>query len=187
MRSRQRYQKGSLIKQRRADGSTEWILRYRVNLPDGRRAQRQALVGTTTEYKTESQAQKAADQLRLTINNATPAAQLPTVGMVTRHFKDVELSPSNTRRSWSTKQNYRHYLDAYILRRWERTLMSEVRTIDAEAWLSDLEGKKVGKGLSDPTKQRIRNVFSCLFSHAQRYEFVPQGQNPIKLVRQSGK
>ena len=187
MRSRQRYQKGSLLKQRRADGRTEWILRYRIPLPDGRRVQRQAVVGTTDQYRTESQAQRAADQLRLTINNASPAAQAPTVGMVARHFKQIELSDSNTRRSWSTRQGYRDNLNSYILPRWETDRMMDVKAVEVESWLAGLGGKKNGQPLTNASKQKIRNVFSCLFTHAQRYEFVPMGHNPIKLVRQSGK
>ena len=57
-----------------------------------------------------------------------------------------------------------------------------------EVWLGSLTLKKnASKPLADPTKQRIRNVFSVLLSHAQRYRFVPIGHNPIKLVCQSGK
>jgi integrase len=107
--------------------------------------------------------------------------------MVTRHFKEIELLDTNTRRSWSTKQNYRDNLNSYILPRWETIRIMDIRTVDVEAWLSALEGKKKRQPLADPSKQRIRNVFSCLFTHAQRYEFVPMGHNPIKLVRQSGK
>jgi len=188
MASRQRYQQGSLLKQRRSDGRSEWILRYRTTLPDGRRVQRQTVVGTTEKYKTESQAQKAADQVRLTINNMSPAAQVPTVGLVTRHFKDVELNESNTRRSWSTKTNYRDMLNLYILPRWEEDRMLDIKTVAVEKWLSTLMRKTDSKKLlENPTKQRIRNVFSVLFTHAQRYEFVPIGHNPIRLVRQSGK
>ena len=187
MASRQRYQSGSLIKQRRADGRTEWILRYRVTLPDGRRVQRQAVVGGTEQYKTESQANKAADQLRLTINNATPAAQVPTVGLVAQHFKDVELTESDTRRAWSTKENYKEMLNLFILPRWETTRMVDVKSVAVEGWLASLLSTKTGKPLENGTKQRIRNIFSVLFTHAQRYEFVPQGHNPISLVRQTGK
>jgi integrase len=187
MASQQRYQHGSLLKKRRADGRTDWILRYRVTLPDGRRVQRQAVVGTTEHYKTESQANKAADQLRLTINNATPAAQVPTVGVVAQHFKDVELTDSNPRRAWSTKQNYREMLDLFILPRWERTRMMDVKSVAVEDWLTTLVSSRTGECLENGTKQRIRNILSVLFTHAQRYEFIPQGHNPISLVRQTGK
>jgi integrase len=184
---RQRYQKGSLIKVRRAHGPSDWVLRYRVTLGDGRRVQRQAIVGNTHKYKTESEAQKAADAVRLTITNMSPAAQVPTVGVVAQHFKDVELNDVNSSRSWSTKQNYLGMLNLFILPRWESARMLDVKTVAVEAWLASLRSTKTGKQLENPTKQRIRNIFSVLFTHAQRHEFVPIGHNPIKLVRQSGK
>src|SRR5581483_2253894 len=188
MGSRQRYQQGSLIKVRRAHRPSEWVLRYRVTLDDGRRVQRQAVIGSTQKYKTESEAQKAADALRLTINNLSPAAQVPTVGLVAQHFKDVELNDANERRSWATKQNYKEMLDLFILPRWEATRMLDVKSVAVEAWLATLMSTKhPEKPLENGTKQRIRNVFSVLFTHAQRYEFVPIGHNPVKLVRQSGK
>jgi integrase len=62
-----------------------------------------------------------------------------------------------------------------------------------EAWLGTLMVTKGSKKnpqkqtMADPTKQAIRNTFSTLFTHAQRYEFVPPGYNPVTLVRQSGK
>lgn len=162
-------------------------LRYRVTLPDGRRVQRQAVVGTTDEFKTESQAQKVADKLRLTINNLSPGAQVPTVGLVTQHFKDVELIESNERRAWSTKQNYKEMLDLFILPRWETTRMLDVKSVAVEEWLATLRSTKTGKPLENGTKQRIRNIFSVLFTHGQRHEFLPIGHNPIGLVRQTGK
>ena len=152
MASRQRYQHGSLLKQRRADGCTEWILRYRVTLPDGRRVQRHAVVGSTEQYKTESQANKAANQLRLTINNATPAAQVPTVGLLAQHFKDVELTESDTRRAWSTKENYKEMLNLFILPRWETTRVVDVKSVAVEAWLATLLSTKTGKPLENGTK-----------------------------------
>lgn len=187
-KSRQRYQNGSLIKVPRAHGPSDWVLRYRVTLGDGRRVQRQAIIGTTAEYKTDSQAEKAADKVRLTINNSTPSAQAPTVGIVAWHFREVELNDANERRSWSTKTNYKEMLDLFILPRWETTRMLDVKSVAIEAWLGTLVStKKERKPLENGTKQRIRNILSALFSHAQRYEFVPIGHNPVKLVRQSGK
>ena len=186
--SRQRYQKGSLIKVSRAQGAGDWVLRYRVTLADGRRVQRQAIVGTTAEYKTRSQAEKAADKVRLTINNLSPAAQVPTVGLVAQHFREVELNDANERRSWSTKQNYKTMLDLFILPRWEATRMLDVKSVAIEAWLGTLRStKKARRPLEGGTKQSVRNIFSTLFGHAQRYEFIPIGHNPVKLVRQTGK
>ncbi len=191
--SRQRYQRGSLITLPRADGRVEWVLRYRVTLVDGSRPQRQAVVGTTKEYPTESQAQAAADSVRLTINKKVLAAQQPTVQAVAVHFKETELQERCKRRSWSTKQKYKYLMDHYILPRWGTTRMLEVETVEVEAWLDKLTVTRGGKktprkeAMADPTKQTIRNTFATVFTHAQRYKFVPPGHNPIKLVRQSGK
>ncbi|MGB2635151.1 MAG: site-specific integrase [Candidatus Acidiferrum sp.] len=187
-KSRLRYQQGSLTKQRRAKGPSEWVFRYRVTLDDGRRVQRQVVIGNTQKYKTESEAQKAADAVRQTINSMSPAAQVPTVGLVAQHFKDVELNEANQRRSWSGKQNYKEMLNLFILPRWATIRMLDVKSVAVEAWLGTLVSTTMNKkALENPTKQRIRNVFSVLFTHGQRYEFVPIGHNPIKLVRQSGK
>jgi integrase len=189
--SRQRYQQGSLLKQRRANGNTDWVLRYRVTLPDGHRAQRQVVVGTTKEYPTESQARKAADHARLTINDKALSAQ-PTVETVASHFKEIELHEHNLRRAWSTKQKHKDLLNCYILPRWGTNRMMDVKAVAVEAWLGTLMVTKGGKKnphqqtMADPTKQSIRNTFATLFTHAQRYEFVPPNHNPIKLVRQSG-
>jgi integrase len=191
--SRQRYQQGSLLKQRRANGGTDWVLRYRVTLPDGHRVQRQAVIGTTKEYPTESQAQKAADQVRLTINHKAPSAQQPTVEMVASHFKEIELCDDNPRRAWSTKQKHKDLLNFYILPRWGTIRLVDVKTVAVEAWLGTLMVTKGSKRnpekqtMADPTKQAIRNTFSTLFTHAQRYEFASPGYNPISLVRQTGK
>jgi integrase len=177
-----------IFKQHPADGHSDWILRYRVTLSDGSRVQRQATVGTTEQFKTKSKAEKAADQVRITVNSTSPALQVPTVGVVARHCKDVELIDSDTHRVWPTKTNYLDTLDLYILPRWEETRMSDVKTVSVEDWLANLNRlTDPQKPLANPTKLKIRNVFSVLFTHAQRYEFVPSGHNPIKLVRQSGK
>ena len=42
-----------------------------------------------------------------------------------------------------------------------------------------------GEALANSTKAKIRNLMSVLFNHAIRYEWLEQGKNPIKLVRQS--
>jgi hypothetical protein len=69
----------------------------------------------------------------------------------------------------------------------------DVKAGAVEKWLGTLMVTRGGKknptlqNMADPTKQTIRNTFATLFTHAQRHEFLPQGYNPIKLVRQSGK
>ena len=59
-------------------------------------------------------------------------------------------------------------------------------TIAVEHWLRRLQ-RADGSPLADTTKAKIRSLFSVLFNHAIRYEWLDQGRNPITLVRQSAK
>jgi integrase len=45
--------------------------------------------------------------------------------------------------------------------------------------------RKDGEAMANCSKAKIRNLMSVLFNHAIRYEWLEQGRNPIKLVRQS--
>jgi hypothetical protein len=66
---RKRYQAGSLHRKTRAKGPDVWVLRYREAQQDGTTAQRSIIVGTVHQYSTKTKAQKAAEGLRLTLNN----------------------------------------------------------------------------------------------------------------------
>jgi integrase len=59
-----------------------------------------------------------------------------------------------------------------------------VRTVAVESWLRQLR-RQGGVALANSTKAKIRNLMSVLFKHAIRYDWLEQGKNPIKLVRQS--
>jgi integrase len=67
---------------------------------------------------------------------------------------------------------------------WGSTNIRNVRTIAVESWLKQLR-RQDGEALANSTKAKIRNLMSVLFNHAIRYEWLEQGRNPIKLVRQS--
>jgi len=58
--------------------------------------------------------------------------------------------------------------------------------VNVEHWLRTLNAEN-GEPLANATKAKIRNIFSVLFNHAIRYEWLEQGKNPIRLVRQSAK
>jgi len=68
----------------------------------------------------------------------------------------------------------------------EEKLLTLPCTIAVEHWLRRLQ-RADGSPLADTTKAKIRSLFSVLFNHAIRYEWLDQGRNPITLVRQSAK
>jgi integrase len=61
-----------------------------------------------------------------------------------------------------------------------------VRTVEIERWLGE-QKRLDGSTLANSSKAKIRSVFSILFNHAIRYEWLEQGKNPALYVRQSAK
>jgi integrase len=79
---------------------------------------------------------------------------------------------------------YRVFINRWIRPRWGSINIRDVRTIAVESWLRQLL-RKDGEAMANSSKAKIRNLMSVLFNHAIRYEWLEQGRNPIKLVRQS--
>ena len=92
---RVRHQRGSLQRERRRkSGETVWVFRwYEVQL-DGSKRYRKAVIGTVEEFRTEAEAQKAADALRLEINEQTPRQKLQAISFETlvEHYRQHELA-----------------------------------------------------------------------------------------------
>jgi integrase len=191
---RARHQKGSLQRVKRQSGEAVWIFRwYEVQL-DGTKHYRKAVIGSVQEYKTEAEAQRAADALRLEINEQTPRQQLQAISMETlvEHYRQHELpdivhgtrplgsqaGEDETRKAYSTQATYAGYLRKWILPRWRSYRLADVKAVQVEQWLKSLP---VSRG----TKAKIRNIMSALYSHAQRWEWTTT--NPITHVRQSAK
>jgi integrase len=192
---RARHQQGSLQREKRKrSGETVWVFRwYEIQL-DGTKKYRKAVIGTVTEFKTESEAQKAADSLRLEVNEQTPRQLLQAISFETlvEHYKQHELpdivhgtrplgseaGDDETRKSYSTQSTYQGYLNKWILPRWRSYRLTDVKPVQVEQWLKSLP-------LSKGTKAKIRNIMSALYSHGLRWEWV--STNPIRHVRQSAK
>jgi integrase len=84
----------------------------------------------------------------------------------------------NFRISYSTKKAYAGYLQKWIEPRWGRYALSDIRAIEVELWLKNLDR-------APGTRCKIRNLMSLLFNHGRRYDLCEC--NPIQWVRQSAK
>src|SRR5437016_1943351 len=71
---RTRYQRGSLQRVKRKVGPAVWIFRWYEIQADGSKKYRKAVIGSVEEFRTETEAQTAADALRININRETPRA-----------------------------------------------------------------------------------------------------------------
>ncbi len=191
---RARHQKGSLQRVKRKSGQTVWIFRWYEIQPDGSKKYRKAVVGTVEEFKTESDAQKAVDALRLTINEQTPRQQLKEISFETlvQHYRQHEMpdifykksqlpedvAEDENRKSYATQDTYEGYLKKWILPRWKSYRLQDVKAVQVEQWLKSLP-------LAPGSKAKIRNIMSAVYSHAIRWEWATR--NPIAYVRQSAK
>jgi len=66
----------------------------------------------------------------------------------------------------------------YVAPRWGATTLSGVKSVAVEKWLSDVP-------LSPASRSKVKQVFSALFAHAIRHEWIHH--NPILSVRCSAK
>jgi len=184
-----------LSRVKRKHGPDCWAFRWWDIDANGMRVRRTKTLGSVKEYPTETSAMKAVEALRITINEEQPesSGQPVTVGALISHFKQHELGPIEKEeeeegRSYSTRITYTDILDTYVLPKWGDVELRKVRTTQVEKWLRKLNraGKSKGK-LARGSKAKVRSVMSVLFNHAIRHELMPQGSNPITMVRQSAK
>ena len=174
----QRYQRGSLSLMKRKSQPDAWVFRYYAE-EGGRRIYKKKIVGTVIELPRRKDAEKAAMQLRINVNEGAAFAPI-NMEQLAAHFQLVEL-PS---KAHSTAVGYRSYLTLYVTPKWGKYSLAAIKSVDVEVWLRNL--KKInGQSASPGTKTKIRNLMSALFSHAIRYEWA--ATNPISAVRSSAK
>jgi integrase len=174
---RERYQQGSLTTEKRSSGPDVWVFRWREQLGIRQTVKRKRIVGTVQEYKTETAARKAVDALRLEINAEAVSASPITLRELAEHYREKELC-EGCGKTTLTRDVYTHHLDSYILPRWGKERIGDIKAFRVESWLATLEK-------SNATKAKIKGVFGVLYQHAMRYGWAER--NPIREVRQSVK
>ena len=173
-------QQGSIIKAERKHGPAVWQFRWSETGSQGQRVYRKRVVGTIEDYADSEAVREAFRGLVVKpssgVLHVRPTTM--TVSDLCQHFRQRELVQDDNWRSYSTRKNYSFLLRRWIVPRWGKFELGEVRTVEVESWLRSLARAR-------STCAKIRNLMSVLFNHAWRYEFFDR--NPIKLVRQSAK
>jgi integrase len=173
-------QQGSIIKAERKHGPAVWQFRWSETGSQGQRVYRKRVVGTLEDCA-DSEAVRVAFRSLIAKPSSGVLHTRPTTMTVSdlcQHFWQRELVQDDNWRSYSTRKNYFFLLKRWIIPRWGKFELGEVRTVEVESWLRSLARAR-------STCAKIRNLMSVLFNHAWRYEFFDR--NPIKLVRQSAK
>ena len=166
---RKRYQTGSVV----LDPRTQtWFFRWYEGKT--RRAER---LGTAKQYRTKAEAMRAAEGMRLRINNPE-ASPTVTVEQVAQRYI-LERMPTRH----STNRGYMGKLK--IVRNvWGRRALP-LKPYEVEAWLKTLKSTK-GKPYSPKTKAHLKNMLVILHESAMFFGYVPPERNPMGLVRVSG-
>ena len=173
-------QDGSVIVERRKRGPDVWCFRWREAGPDGRRIHRRIVLGTAEDLKNIASARKMVVGLRreINVNDIRIRRESITLADLSRHYQQRELVDRNPRIAYSTKKAYAGYLEKWIEPRWGRYALSDIRAVEVELWLKNLDR-------APGTCCKVRNVMSLLFNHGRRHDLCDR--NPIQWVRQSAK
>ena len=169
----ERYQAGSLQKQKRKNGTVVWTFRWRDTAGE-KRIRRKTIIGTLDDLPTKKSAEQAVSHLRSTINTRVVTPQ--TVNDLIAHYREKELTPEQ--RAFTSIETFNIMVSRYVEPTWGACRLSEVRTVKVEEWLKSLP-------LAPASKTKIKSTMSVLYNHAIRHEWLTF--NPILKVRTSQK
>lgn len=179
-----RYQNGCLTTITRKDGTERWQFRWRSRNPDGSLRPCKKTIGPVSEYPLKSKKlQDVLLGLRMKIN-MDPSARLgPTmVSALVEHYERVELGEpedEESGRAHSTRSRLKWLLHRWVIPRWGRLNIDDIKPVGVEHWLNTLTKETIqgSERLARGTRAKIRNAMSSLYNHAIRWEFTDR--NPI--------
>jgi len=120
------------------------------------------------------------------INEETYRRQPRNVSMsdlIDHFFKTILFSESEPL-SASTQHLVPQIVNRWIRPKWGSVNIRELRVRKVRTWLKNLR-RNDGLPLADTTKAKIRNLMRRLLNHAIECEWLEQGKNVMKLVKQS--
>lgn len=175
---RTRYQHGNLQLDKRKNGPTVWVYRWREYSASDKAQRRGEMIGTIDQYPTKAEALKACEHLQLTANSENLASRTFSFGALLDRYVAEEMPERH-----STNLAYRSYIETHIRPKWAewslRNLTRKGAPFMIEQWLKSLN-------LAPKTKGNIRNVMAVIFNCAMRWGLVDMGVNPLALVRVKG-
>ena len=174
------YQFGCLQLKERKDGPDVWVLRYRKTQPDGSTKLASQMIGTTEQYRTASQAWKAAEVFRLSANPDNPAQHGVSWGALIDRYIETELP-----RRADTAGSYRGNLENHIKPKWGNYALPDVKTFAVDEWLRTANTLDGSRKLGWKTKKHLRSLMHILYDCAMRWGFAPLATNPFgnRLIR----
>ena len=174
MEPRKGYQKGAIVRVRRAKGPDVWVLRYRrYDLAGGSRMVAEQF-SDVRECPKKSDAERKAAELRKRINDQRVCATFNDLA----DKYEAEDMPKNPH----TRQGYMGNLK-HLRARWgnERTDQIIGNIMGVQLWMNNLKDER-GKDYSVQTRRHVRNLMHRIFEDAMLWGILPLQRNPIDLV-----
>jgi integrase len=179
-----RYQNGCLTTIIRKDGIERWQFRWRSRYPDGSLRPCKKTIGPVSEYPLKSKKlQDALLGLRMKINTEPSTKLSPiTIAALIEHYERIELAEpedEESGRAHSTRSRLKWLLHRWVVPRWGKLNINDIKAVAVEHWLRNLVKKDTrgAERLARGSRAKIRNAMSALYNHAIRWEFTDK--NPI--------
>jgi hypothetical protein len=118
-----------------------------------------------------------------------PRNPMITFAEVAAHYVKCELpddqSNATIEKSPSTITKYKHYLNRWVLPRWQKERALAVHPFEVEDWFKQVEREHQ---LETNTLAEIRKVMNLVYRHGQRHGILPRTDegNPMLFVRLPG-
>jgi integrase len=150
---------------------------WRLQLREGK-TRRTVTLGSVTELKTKSDAERAADEFRRGEDQNGNVQPAPTSTITVRVLAD-QFRRERMEGRPETRRSYEHWLRAYIVPKWGDKRITQLQPRALEVWLR-------GLSLSPKSLSHIRSLLSQLYDYAMFAGYVEVGRNPIELIRLRG-
>jgi integrase len=141
---------------------------------DGKRVETTRTIGLVSRFPKESDVWQEIQRSR----QAGTTGRL-TVNALADAYRQSEL-PFKSR---STQDLHEHELDRYILPRWGKTYVDEVRVLDVKKWLIAIATEN---DFAAESVQKTKHVFSRLFTFGSENELIAANLNPVKACNIKG-
>ena len=126
-------------------------------------------MGTVEDYPTQADARRAAEGLRLGINNGLPVREVVTFqGLIDRYVSE-EIERGEL--AHTTKEPDLNRINKHISPKWGICLLREVKPYPVQEWLRRLP-------MAPKTRGHIRSLMYRLFEKAMLWELIPWNAIP---------
>jgi integrase len=141
---------------------------------DGKRVEACRTVGLVDNFPRESDA-----WAEVKLHHPVGILGRMTITALFESYRATELP----QKAHSTQKLHKQILEDYILVRWGRAYVDEVRVLELKRWFMAIAKEK---GLAAQTVQKIKEVFGRLYAYGSENELIDANLNPVKTCNIRG-